>query len=153
MRARQSRSHREGCWQQTAPALHERQHSPTMPLECAEADELPMSIDEGGALEDACATGKVCFTHLHLETATQLSSDPGTNKPVMARFWPWLELFSVRTSENRFRCSLPARLRPCSRNLIRTSAYDKCSGSMKIPTHLDHISRYKTASGTNWSKR
>ena len=35
--------------------------------------------------------------------------------------------------------------------LIRTSIYDKYSGSMKITTHLDRISHCKTASGTNWS--
>ena len=31
-------------------------------------------------------------------------------------------------------------------DLIRTSIYDKYSGSTKISTHLDHISHYKTAS-------
>ena len=33
-------------------------------------------------------------------------------------------------------------------NLIRTSIYDKYSGSMKITTHLYHVSHCKTASGT-----
>ena len=33
-------------------------------------------------------------------------------------------------------------------DLIRTSVYDKCSGSMKITTHLYHISHF-----TNWSNR
>ena len=36
-------------------------------------------------------------------------------------------------------------------NLIQTSLYNQCSGSIKITTHLDHISYGKTASGTNWS--
>ena len=36
---------------------------------------------------------------------------------------------------------------------IRTSIYDKYSGSTKITTHLDYISRCKTASGTNWLNR
>jgi len=34
-------------------------------------------------------------------------------------------------------------------NLILTSVYDRYSGSMKITTHLDHISHCETASGTN----
>ena len=38
-------------------------------------------------------------------------------------------------------------------NLIRTSIYDKYSGSMKITTRLDHISHCRTASGTDWSSR
>ena len=38
-------------------------------------------------------------------------------------------------------------------DLIWTSVYDKCSGSMKITTHLDHISHYTTASDTIWAKR
>ena len=38
-------------------------------------------------------------------------------------------------------------------NLIRTRIYDEYSGSMKITTHLDHISHCKTASGTYWSNR
>jgi len=35
------------------------------------------------------------------------------------------------------------------RNFIQTSVYDKYSGSIKITTHLDHISYCKTASGAN----
>ena len=31
--------------------------------------------------------------------------------------------------------------------LTRTSMYDQCSGSMKITTHLNHISHYKLSSG------
>ena len=31
--------------------------------------------------------------------------------------------------------------------------YDEYAGSTKIAAHLDHISRCKTASGTNWSNR
>ena len=38
-------------------------------------------------------------------------------------------------------------------HLIQTSIYDEYSGTMKITTHLDHISHCKTASGTNGSKR
>ena len=38
-------------------------------------------------------------------------------------------------------------------NLIRTSIYDKYSGSVKITTQLDHIGHCKTAYATNWSKR
>ena len=38
-----------------------------------------------------------------------------------------------------------------------TESYDKCSGSMKITTRLDHISRCKASPGTNrlngWTKR
>ena len=37
-------------------------------------------------------------------------------------------------------------------NLIRSSTCDKCSGSVKVATHLGHISRCKTASGTDYSK-
>ena len=44
-------------------------------------------------------------------------------------------------------------LRISSRNFIRTSICDKYSGSIKITSHLDHISHWKTASGTNWSNR
>ena len=36
-------------------------------------------------------------------------------------------------------------------DLIRTSIYDTCSGSMKITINLDHISHRKLASGTNLS--
>ena len=46
-----------------------------------------------------------------------------------------------------------AEKRSGSPNFIRTSVYDKHSGSMEITTHLDEISRCKTASGTNWSNR
>ena len=42
---------------------------------------------------------------------------------------------------------------PGCRNLIRISLDDKYSGSMKINTHLDHMSRCKSASVTNWSSR
>jgi len=38
-------------------------------------------------------------------------------------------------------------------NLVRAIIFYKYSGSMKITTHLDHISHCKTASGTNWSNR
>jgi len=38
-------------------------------------------------------------------------------------------------------------------DFIRTSIYDKYSGSTKITTHLDHVSYCKTASDTNWSNR
>ena len=38
-------------------------------------------------------------------------------------------------------------------DLIRTSIYDKYSGSMKIATPLDHIRHFKTASNTNRSNR
>ena len=41
----------------------------------------------------------------------------------------------------------------CCVNFIRTSIYDKYSGSMKITTHLDPISHCKTLSHTNWSNR
>ena len=37
--------------------------------------------------------------------------------------------------------------------LIRTSFDAKYSGSMKITTHLDHISHGKIAPGTNWLNR
>ena len=37
------------------------------------------------------------------------------------------------------------------KHLIRTSIYDKHSGSIKITAHLDHISHYKTSSGTDRS--
>ena len=36
-------------------------------------------------------------------------------------------------------------------DLIRTSIYDKCSGSTKITAGLDHVCHCKTTSGTNWS--
>ena len=49
--------------------------------------------------------------------------------------------------------SSPARSDAFSPDLIRTSIYDKYSGSMKITTHLYHISHYKTSSGINWSNR
>ena len=39
------------------------------------------------------------------------------------------------------------------RDLLRSSVSDKYSGSMKITTHLHHISRCKRASDTNWSSR
>ena len=42
---------------------------------------------------------------------------------------------------------------PRSPNSIRTSVYDKYSGSMKMATHLDHVGRCKTASGMNLSNR
>ena len=42
---------------------------------------------------------------------------------------------------------------PLSSDLIRTSIYDKYSGSMKITQHLDHICHCRTASGTNWWNR
>ena len=35
--------------------------------------------------------------------------------------------------------------------LIRTTISENCSGSKKNTIHLDHISRYETASGTKWS--
>ena len=38
-------------------------------------------------------------------------------------------------------------------NLIRTSVDDKYSGSMKITTHLRHISHCKTYSCMHWSNR
>ena len=38
-------------------------------------------------------------------------------------------------------------------NFIRTSVYDKYSGSTKIATQLDHISHCKETSGINWSNR
>ena len=38
-------------------------------------------------------------------------------------------------------------------NLIQMSMNDKHLGSMKMTTHLDHISRCKSASGTNQSSR
>ena len=37
--------------------------------------------------------------------------------------------------------------------IIRMIVYDEYSGSMKITSHLDHVSHCKTASGTNWSNR
>ena len=40
-----------------------------------------------------------------------------------------------------------------SQDLRRTSIHNKYSGSIKITTHLDHISHGKTASGTNRSNR
>jgi len=46
-------------------------------------------------------------------------------------------------------CRLILSLPPI--DLIRTSIYDKSSGSIKITTHLDRISHCKTSSGTNWS--
>ena len=36
---------------------------------------------------------------------------------------------------------------------IWTSVSDKCSGSINIIAHLDHISHFKTASCTNWQNR
>ena len=38
-------------------------------------------------------------------------------------------------------------------DMIRTSIYDKYSGSTEITTHPDHISRCKRAPGTNWPNR
>jgi len=38
---------------------------------------------------------------------------------------------------------------PNPRNLIRTSVYDKYSGSRKITAHIDHICHCKKASGTH----
>ena len=38
-------------------------------------------------------------------------------------------------------------------NLIQPSMFDAYAGSMKITTHLDHISRCRTASGTKCSSR
>ena len=52
----------------------------------------------------------------------------------------------------QIRASATSRLR-CDQNLVRTSIYDKYLVSMQISTHLDHISNFKTASGTNWSNR
>ena len=41
-----------------------------------------------------------------------------------------------------------------ARNLIRTSMYDKCSGSTtKKSFHLDHISNCRTTADKNWSNR
>ena len=37
------------------------------------------------------------------------------------------------------------------RDLIGTSVHDKCSGLIKITTHLNHISHCKTTSSTDWS--
>ena len=56
---------------------------------------------------------------------------------------------AIRASarDNRYR-----DLRPRG-NFIRTSIHDKFSGSIKITTHLDHISHCKTACGTNWLNR
>ena len=36
---------------------------------------------------------------------------------------------------------------------IRTSIYDKYSGSLKLTSHLYHVSHCTTASGTHWSNR
>ena len=36
-------------------------------------------------------------------------------------------------------------------NLVRRSIYNEYSGSIKIATHLDHISHCKASSGSNWS--
>jgi len=41
----------------------------------------------------------------------------------------------------------------CQEGLIRTSNFDKSSGSTKITTHLDQIGHCETKSGSNWSNR
>jgi hypothetical protein len=41
---------------------------------------------------------------------------------------------------------------PCA-HFIRTSIYDKCSGSTNITTHLNHISHCETSFGANWLNR
>ena len=38
-------------------------------------------------------------------------------------------------------------------DFIRTSVYDENSGSMKITTHLDHITHCRAAYGADWSNR
>ena len=40
-----------------------------------------------------------------------------------------------------------------TRNLIRVSIHEKISGSIKVTTHLNHISHCKTYYGKRWSNR
>ena len=49
------------------------------------------------------------------------------------------------------KCSQLTRVR-CE-DLVWTSIYDKYSSSMKMTSHLDHVSRCKAASGIDWSNR
>ena len=42
------------------------------------------------------------------------------------------------------------RLKVLGLHLIPTTIYHKYSSSLKVTTHLDHISYCKTRSGTNW---
>ena len=70
--------------------------------------------------------------------------------------WSHLRLFNKPDNQHEIVAlqrggafSHPTLLR--TSDLVRTSIYDECSGSTKIPTHLDHISHCETAPGTNWS--
>jgi hypothetical protein len=41
----------------------------------------------------------------------------------------------------------------CLGTVIPTTIYHEFSGSIKITTHLDHVSHRETTSGTNWWNR
>ena len=56
----------------------------------------------------------------------------------------------IQTSPSR---TLSLVLGTLEADIIRASIYDKCGGSTKITTHLDHISHYKTTSSKNRLKR
>ena len=60
---------------------------------------------------------------------------------------------SVNLSNRKELRGTKTSYQPAFRTDVRPSIYDKCWGSMKITTHLDHICHLTAPPGTNWSNR
>ena len=62
--------------------------------------------------------------------------------------WHWIAILCQKNCSSDF-SGTGDNISRVSNTLIQTSVCDKYSGSIKITTHLDHISHCETESGTN----